>query len=185
MSNEPGVILQRAFLGVRDELVRMRELAAGEVGADLAQLPAESGVINDTVRRIALAVRDLLTWLHAAVRDAAEYLIKIDAVLATIEVARDLVDAFGELLKKVDLQPLGDLLKKDRLFSQVSDDLGTAGEALQGLPKIPQLIPEPNSLLAIAGAIDALLGESVGANGVDPPAGAYGQLLPITPPASP
>jgi len=176
----PAETLNQTFLAIRDELDRMRELAAGDDGADLATLPAEDGLLNDTIRSIAEGVQDLLIWLHGASQNAAGYVSEADALLATIELARDIVVAFGEVLAETDLSPLGDMVGKPDLLDGAESALGSAGSALQNIPELPDLLPDPSTLRAIATSIEGLVGSQVGAT-TEPVLGAYGARIEAIP----
>ncbi|MCG8422772.1 MAG: hypothetical protein MJE77_33065 [Proteobacteria bacterium] len=171
----PSPVAGSVFGAVAASLQAVKVATEGESGAKISELGDARGVLPDLVRNVLSAMAEVLVWLHQTSVAAESQVIGADAMLASLEVLSEAIEAAGEGLSFGDLPETWGLPKKP--FEVVGNGLQQGSELLDKGLSIGKLLPRPEELKAIQSAVEGLLGQHIKPDAEPPGPGALGNVM--------
>lgn len=148
-----------------------------EAGDDIEALGTTAGTVADLVRRVLTAVADAVAWLGRAMADAAAWTRGMDAILALVEAASDLLAGIGASFTFGDLPEIDGVTPASLAAVTGALEVGRVAlvEGRQLVASLPASLPQPQDFVRVRDEAIALLGERVDPEATG--AGALGELL--------
>lgn len=166
---------ENLFAVISVQMAELARLADSESGDKIRPIGHSSGVIPDVVRTCVNTIADILEWLYQVSKEAENFIVVADAVIASLELMADAIDALGEGLEFGEISSSLGLAAEP--FQKIGGAISKGGEAMKDGLKYTQVLPTPEDIRDIQTEIEKCLGTRVRENIIPATPGALGQLL--------
>lgn len=147
------------FLIIAQQMEQLAKELETESGDKIRDMGHAEGVIADVVRGCLDTINEILGMLYQMTDKAEDYVIAADALIATLELLADSIQAMGDSIRYTGMfEKLG--LPREP-FDQVGTAISTGGDMIEKGLEAAQIMPSPDDLQKIKQAIEKCLGASV------------------------